>query len=639
MIDMMSTTFGTIYPAQTVVYSESQFGALAGVYPLTTMPPKCIYWENIYPHVAEFDSVISLFDNFREYTGDNNWHSMDDVRNDLSEGGRYRSIATNIYWFVGAPDTGGMGIGYDRTTRSATFYYIMGFYEDGGQIHADARSTTINYDPYELKNQPLPGGADEIKSLVPSNGRYQRGLVFWNEFRYNKESKSLGDATFHIGAMVTAPETTMSYTYKPPIGAYERRTFSWNEPIDLVPDVWNTNFNGDLPSFVGNTDALNPLWQTSKQEQIKISLYGGIELTPRNDYIEGTNILGGESGIIDIEGNPYKTDDTGGGGGGGYQFRYSESALPEGLPSLDLLNSGFVTLYNPTKAQLVSFSNFLFTGITDVASNIMKRLIGSPIDYILSLHMIHLPLSIEGATKPIGFCGVSSGVASNIVNKQYYEIEYRVEVQEFWNTALDYTNYTKLKIYVPYCGFYDLNIDEFQNGELFLHYVIDCVSGSCVAMVGTERREKDGTLLNSVLYQFSGNCILTMPITSNDWKSMFGTIVGIASTAIAPSPASVAGMAENIMGQKVSVQKSGNISSNYGYLGKQNPYIVIERPELSIPVDYGKHEGYPTNLKRKLINLRGYTEIKADTLIADGFTGTKEELEMLKTILERGVYL
>jgi esterase/lipase len=109
--------------------------------------------------------------------------------------------------------------------------------------------------------------------------------------------------------------------------------------------------------------------------------------------------------------------------------------------------------------------------------------------------------------------------------------------------------------------------------------------------------------------------------------------------SIVPSPSSVGGVANDIMSQKVSVQKSGSISANFGYLGKQQPYIILERPELSIPVNYGRHEGYPANHKRKLLEVHGYTEIKADTLIANGFTGTSEELELLKQALQEGAYL
>ena len=252
--------------------------------------------------------------------------------------------------------------------------------------------------------------------------------------------------------------------------------------------------------------------------------------------------------------------------------------------------------------------------------------------------MIHLPLT-TGNTEVIGFCGYSSDVSAKVVTKQYYELEYSINISEFWQTALDYSNYTKAKVFIPYCGIYDVNIDEFMGGTMFLHYVIDIISGSCIAMLGTKRQEKDGTWLRAVLYQFNGNCIISIPISATNWQGTFNTILGIASMAIAPSAMATAGMGQAIMGQKVSVQKSGSIASNFGYLGKQQPYIILERPELAIPKDYGHHEGYPANHKRKLLEVHGYTEIKNNTLIANGFTGTKDELEMLKTSLEKGVIL
>ena len=358
------------------------------------------------------------------------------------------------------------------------------------------------------------------------------------------------------------------------------------------------------------------------------------------DNIEGTSIYGGESKTIDEEGNPYEIYDPSGGpsGGVGPQDRYSQDTLPEGHPAINLLNSGFVKLYNPTLAEVQQFAHFLFSGITQDMEAVIKRIMVNPIDYILALNMIHIPLTTRSA-QDIGFCGISSGVEAPVVTEQYYEIEYDLNIKEFWNTSLDYSSYTKCKIYVPYCGLYDINIDEIQNGTLWLRYVVDVVSGSVVAFVGTKRKQKSGVWLRATLYQFNGNCVLSMPVSQTNWQNVFSSVLNIASMAIAPSPSSAAGMAQDIMSQKVSVQKSGSISANFGYLGKQTPYIILERPELSIPVNYGKHEGYPANHKRKLSEVHGYTEIKADTLIANGFTGTSEELDLLKQALQEGAYL
>ena len=262
----------------------------------------------------------------------------------------------------------------------------------------------------------------------------------------------------------------------------------------------------------------------------------------------------------------------------------------------------------------------------------------NPIDYVLALNMIHIPLTTTNPAD-IGFCGISSGVSASVVTQQYYQIEYQVEVSEFWNTALDYSSYTKCKVYVPYCGIYEISIDEIQNGMLWLRYVVDVVSGSVVAFLGTKRVQKDGTRLRATLAQYNGNCILSMPVSSTNWQNIFSSVLNIANMAIAPSPSSVAGMAQDIMSQKVSVQKSGSLAANFGYLGKQTPYIILERPELSIPVDYGHYEGYPANHKRKLSEVHGYTEVKENTLIYNKFSGTDEEMEMLKSVLENGVYL
>lgn len=609
-----------------------------GDFPKTTKVPTFISYASLMDRIPTAPSVLGD-DLWGRFVG-RNFESMEDIEHSLAEGGEFNRLVTDLYWLIGSPLTGGLAIGY--TGGEIYVLSLNGFAEDENGIHAGmpgTNSLVAGAPTVTISNTPFLFETD-IGALVPPDGTYSKGLTFYDVFRYNNEAKSLIFDGFSID--VTSIHSVAGGFMTPADFGDMPQRYSWTTVGDFIAPSWNWNYTDAMPSLLGQVTFLN---ERKIQFQMPEITYPGSTImgpfpTNNGEQVEGTSFFGGE--VTDYESdNPYE-DGGGSGPGGGFgdQNRFSQDTLPEGIPSIDLLNSGFVKLYNPTKAQLSEFAQFLFSSITESMSAVFKRMISNPLDYIISLHMIHLPLHSLSASN-IGFCGISSGVAANEIDKQYYEIEYQLNINEFWNSALDYTNYTKGKIYIPYCGIYDINIDEFMNGTMFLRYVIDCVSGACVAFLGTKRLQKDGqTFLRATLYQFNGNCILSMPVSSTNWQGVFQSIMSIATTAVAPGTSALSGMANDILGQKISVQKSGSLASNYGYLGKQKPFVIIERPELSMPRNYGKNFGFPANEYVLLGDCNGFTAIDTTNgIILDDIDGiTPEEADELKTLLSNGVY-
>lgn len=630
-IDYIDTPRGTVYVGQLQEFNEINHGCKTGHYPYTTLPPTFIPYNDILPFFEGKSPTWSKFELWSNLA----FPDREAVAEAL-EGDTFRPLVTDIYWIWGAPDVGGIGI-CKTGDDSYSVVYINGYYQDGDVIRPRCNSLNItNVHGATISNAHI----DECPNIPPVS-IYPTGITFYCNYTVDSKTGATswdGMLRFNAMSVLTCSE---GYDRKNPIGERVFETVNFTDVGTNLETSWSWNYDDD-PYTTNVIDHI--AWVRLKNYQWSIDSfypYWGL-IDPNADCIEGTSIFGGESVVIDDEGNPYEEHEEYGGGGStgglGPQSRYSEDTLPEGHPALNLLNSGFVKLYNPTLAEVQRFASFLFSGITEDMSAVIKRMMVNPIDYILALNMIHIPLTTTNPAD-IGFCGISSGVSAAVVTEQYYEVEYTLDIKEFWQTALDYSSYTKCKVYVPYCGIYEVSIDEIQNGTLWLRFVIDCVSGSVVAFLGTKRKQKGGTWLRATLAQYNGNCILSMPVSSTNWQNTFSSVLNIANMAIAPSPSSVAGMAQNIMSQKVSVQKSGSLAANFGYLGKQTPYVILERPELSIPTDYGHHEGYPANHKRKMSEVHGYTEVKENTLIYNKFSGTDEEMEMLKSVLESGVYL
>ena len=135
-----------------------------------------------------------------------------------------------------------------------------------------------------------------------------------------------------------------------------------------------------------------------------------------------------------------------------------------------------------------------------------------------------------------------------------------------------------------------------------------------------------------------------MPITATDWRGLFSSVLqfagGVASLATG-NAAGLGAMASAVTGEKQHVSRSGQLGANYGYIGRQTPCIIIERPVLNMPHDFGKWEGYTSSMLVELGTLQGYTELDESTLwVYDEFDGiTEREAEMLRSICNSGFYI
>ena len=342
------------------------------------------------------------------------------------------------------------------------------------------------------------------------------------------------------------------------------------------------------------------------------------------------------------------------GGNGAYPSDTSHQDHPDASSmTVDEANSGFVTLYNPTQAQVKSFNNWLFTDITDALSTQLKRLWANPLDFVLFLAMAHFtPPSDRDTT--IQYAGIDSGVIAHRVSHIYHTMDLGTcYIEGDSKTFKDYDPYTKYWIYLPYIGVQPLKADEVTGSTCSLTYNIDMLSGNCIATLKFNRsmRRTGDAILDDVIYHYSGNCYKTIPLTGTDWRGMIqsafqimGGIISMAGGAAGGNPASVGNglvqAVDGVISQKVSVTRSGQISGSAGYMDKQKPYIIIERPIDCNPYNYRGFKGYVLNMRYNLGNLKGYTELEAETLWLNGFDGiTDEEAEMLKSITSSGFYL
>lgn len=354
---------------------------------------------------------------------------------------------------------------------------------------------------------------------------------------------------------------------------------------------------------------------------------------------------------------------TPGGGDGNYPNSNSPVDFSNPTGGVDAINSGLVTIYNPSKTALQQFSKFLFVDITEAMSDALKKLIVSPYDYILYLALIRFPVPLLPAGSTIQFCGLDSMVGSMMVAEQFINIgTYNVYVPNDTETFMDFNPYSKASIYLPYIGYKELDIDDIRGCTCSLQYHVDLLNGSCIAelKVTRDRRVAGGNAdngLSNVLYNWSGTLFDYIPISATDYRSFLnaginaiGAGISTVGGVLTNNPGaltSALNMAGSALSAKQNIQKSNGIGSSFGYMGKQYPYIILERPIICYPnrdtgsfgYTYEDEHGIPTNQFYKVSELEGYVEAEFDTLYGNDINGLAEEINEIKELFNTGVYL
>lgn len=291
-------------------------------------------------------------------------------------------------------------------------------------------------------------------------------------------------------------------------------------------------------------------------------------------------------------------------------------------------------IYNPSQGQLDTFGAWLWS------SNFVDQLLkvfNDPMQAIIGLHKIFVnpPVSGSGAIK-VGY--LVSDASANYVSGQYVDVDCgSVTLEEYFNNVFDYES-TEVSIYLPFSGIHRLNTSDVMRGNINVKYHVDVLTGACLIDISVTRDAAGG-----VLYTFSGNCAVQYPVSSGSYVGIVTGLLGIAG-GITGTIASGGMLAPLLMGAGASignmhtnVSHSGNISSNAGAMGAKIPYLIIERPQTKTPPTAVTIEGLPQNDIVTLSTLTGFTRVKKARY--DGISCTSDELNIIRGLLESGVYI
>lgn len=338
------------------------------------------------------------------------------------------------------------------------------------------------------------------------------------------------------------------------------------------------------------------------------------------------------------------------GGGNGPFTDTSDPIVFPSLPALSALDTGFVTVYIPSLAQLLSLAQYLWTA--DVATlDFWKKVVADPIDLILGLNILPVSFTDSSVSPPIlpptksvvvGF--IDTEIEMYYTTSQYVEVDCgSISLGEYSGSYLDYAPYTQVEIFLPYCGVHPIKTDEVMGKTISVIYHVDLISGACVAyvMCGT-----------SVLYQFTGNCASQIPVTAQQFGDMIRSAISIASSVgtmvatgglSAPISAAqgismishgLASASSTVQSMKPEMEKSGAIGGTSGLLAIQKPYLIVTRPKQCIPEAQNTFSGYPSFVTMQLSDLQGFNVV--NDIHIENVPATSAELDELERIIKEG---
>ena len=338
-------------------------------------------------------------------------------------------------------------------------------------------------------------------------------------------------------------------------------------------------------------------------------------------------------------------DPSGSGGGTGWFISENDTIDIPPLPSVQAIDFGFSTLYNPTTAQMQAIAAWLWSD--DFDENIKLNFV-SPFDNIIALSLIPCGLTTVAGILRIG--NVDSNIPVLRVTKQYDEVDCgSINVLEYWGSFLDYN--ATYSIWLPYIGFRSLKPDDMVNGEIGVVYHIDILTGCVVAYIWT--RKEDG--IKHVLYTYSGNMNYNVAFSGANFMAMYNQQLAATTSGINNAVQSIGkalsgditGAVDLLTGQaqakrqyetaKPDYGRGGNGSGGAGIFGIRYPYIVQCLPIGQVPDNYMSLNGVPSQTYAKLSTLSGYTEI--DRVIVNTLTCTEDEQKQIVSLLKEGVIL
>lgn len=322
-----------------------------------------------------------------------------------------------------------------------------------------------------------------------------------------------------------------------------------------------------------------------------------------------------------------------------------------------------------TPAKLQEFVNNIIsnTFIQNVA-----LLYDSPIDNIISIR--HYPFNAPMVSFNYPSEQNIAKAQAVVVNTVTISVEnalmsplmpYLMDIGGIWigrhfNSFLDYSPYTEIELFLPFCGFVKLDTDLVMNKYVSVKYGVDFNTGICTAFiqVSTDSTQADAVLLMTKEFKIGvdipicggGLNEVAKSMVASGLKTAVGVAGAVAGGVVGGVGGAVIGVSavsgilnstiDTAFNQKLQTVK-GEVSSGYNsFYSPANMYLIISRPNVQYPTNYNHLYGRPSMETETLAYLTGYTKVEKCDITGTYFeSALTEEKNEIENLLKDGVLL
>lgn len=345
---------------------------------------------------------------------------------------------------------------------------------------------------------------------------------------------------------------------------------------------------------------------------------------------------------------------------------------------------GMCRSYRITKTNLNNLADWLWSHPSSLGD--LTTVVQYPINAIISLNYVPFSPDVESSTAVpvhIGNIGISEVRGCRLNDgdtKIVYGTGTSYPITRHFNNYLDFAPYTKISVFVPFCGSISLDPSKVYGKSLGIQYNINPITGDFSAQIYTISGGTN-TLINT---QF-GNCAASVPLTGADYTgaraqtvnglmqaisggvqvagsittigmTLAGGAVGGIPGGVAAAGAAAAGISgisnlvkgiDTVETAKPEYRVQGAAVGNSCLLSNVVPYVEIVRvkrvkPSATDPVtstvwEQATYEGQPSFEIVKLSSLNGLGFTRIKDIHLDGMSATDTEKQELEMLLKKGV--
>jgi hypothetical protein len=277
----------------------------------------------------------------------------------------------------------------------------------------------------------------------------------------------------------------------------------------------------------------------------------------------------------------------------------------------------------------------------------------NPIENIIAVKQFPFA-SVTGTTEEIKVGDVAFGINGLKISRMWTHTFGSYTYTGKYKNYLDFAPFTQIKIFLPYCGFVQLDPADLYGSKLSVKYYVDLVTGECMAKI---YMDENSTTQKAIPYMsVFGQMGVDIPLTSTDrvqteMKAISAGLSVFGGAAMQLMGGDVAGAAYSaatgglsIMGADYTSQRTCTMSPACASYDTQDVFILIKHPaaeyvDPDAKTGFEHLHGRPCNKYLYLSSFSKGSFVQVDKRSDIKIAMTSAENQMLEQLLTSGVYI